>query len=89
MKTDELRAVACIRLVRRLVELAHRPHYNCEEDTWYGCPLSVDGCSNDAKAKDKCDCGADEHNAEVSALAKEIESSLCDSPNANMETPNA
>lgn len=55
---------------KRLAELAHREHYNCEEDTWYGCPLSRDGCCNDAIDKTKCNCGADEHNAEVEQLLK-------------------
>lgn len=60
-----------LRLVRQLVELAHREHYNCEEDTWYGCPLSRDGCSNDAIPK-VCNCGADKHNAEVDAIAAQL-----------------
>lgn len=59
-------------LVQRLGELAHRPHFNCEDDTWYGCPLSVSGCSDDRYPKDKCNCGADEHNAEVDKLLKEL-----------------
>lgn len=69
-KTDSAR-VGLYRLVRRLVELAHREHYNCEEDTWYGCPLSRDGCSNDAIPK-VCNCGADKHNAEVDAIAAQL-----------------
>ena len=52
----------------RLVELAYREHYNCEEDTWYGCPKSKDGCCNDAVGC-ACTCGADEHNAEVAHIA--------------------
>lgn len=58
-------------LIRRLVELANREHYNCEEDTFYGCPLSRDGCSNDSIPKE-CNCGADAHNAEVAAIASKL-----------------
>lgn len=57
--------------LRNLVKLAKKPHYNCPDDTWFGCPMSVDGCSNDNIPK-KCNCGADEHNALVDALAKEL-----------------
>jgi hypothetical protein len=57
------------RLIKQLIDLAHREHLNCEEDTWYGCPLSRDGCSNDAIPANKCNCGADEHNAEVDRIA--------------------
>jgi hypothetical protein len=70
-------------LVRRLAELAQHSHFNCEEDTWYSCPLSIGGCSDDNKPKNKCDCGADEHNAEADAIEKQIESLLCDLATAN------
>ena len=59
-------------LLQQLVKLAKQEHYNCEEDTWYGCPLSRDGCSNDHYPKDKCNCGADAHNAEVNAIAAQL-----------------
>jgi hypothetical protein len=58
-------------LICQLVKLAHREHYNCEEDTWYGCPMSRDGCANDAIPK-ICNCGADAHNAEVDAIAAQL-----------------
>lgn len=52
----------------RLFELAKREHYNCDDDNWYGCPLSESGCSNDNVPKDKCNCSADERNAEVAKI---------------------
>lgn len=68
------------RLVGRLVELAKREHHNCEEDTWYGCPLSRDGCARDIPKE--CDCGAETHNAEVLKLAGELETLLAKLPNS-------
>ena len=59
-------------LIEELVSLATMPHYNVEEDNWYGCPLSRDGCSNDAYPKGICNCGADEHNARVREIAAEL-----------------
>lgn len=29
-------------------------HYECE-DSWYSCPLSEDGCANDANTECNCD----------------------------------
>ncbi len=52
-------------LVEELTKLAKRNHYYCE-DTWYSCPKAEDGCANEG-AGDECNCGADEHNAEVAA----------------------
>ena len=57
-------------LVVRLGELAVRYHYGCE-DTWYSCPKHPEGCANNA-AGEGCDCGVDEHNAEVDALLNRI-----------------
>jgi len=77
--TGEAKGCSLHSLVRRLVELAKREHYNCEEDTWYGCPLSRDGCSREIPKE--CDCGAETHNAEVAKLAAELETLLAKSPN--------
>lgn len=41
-----------------LAESLAGEHYNCE-DCWYSCPLSVDGCCNDAESKE-CNCGYEE-----------------------------
>jgi hypothetical protein len=45
-----------IELLNQLKKLAYRGHYTCE-DPWYSCPLSEDGCANDA-AGDECNCWA-------------------------------
>lgn len=63
-------------LVQRLAELAHRPHYNCEEDTFYGCPLSRDGCSDQRQPAGVCNCGADAHNAEVQKIVLDLRALL-------------
>ena len=73
-KTEETKLVgsgAGSALVAQLVKLAHREHYNCDEDTWYGCPLSSSGCSNGA-IPHECNCGADAHNAAVNAIAMKL-----------------
>ena len=51
----------------KMAELAKLAHFY-SEDSWYSCPLSEDGCSNDDFPKDKCNCGADEHNKKVDEL---------------------
>jgi hypothetical protein len=50
---------------------------NGDEDNWYGCPLSRDGCSREIPKE--CDCGAETHNAEVVKLAVELETLLAKS----------
>jgi len=54
--------------IERLLKLARKAHYCCE-DSWYSCPLAEDVCANDLYPKDECNCGADERNAEVDAIA--------------------
>lgn len=46
---------------------AKRGHYYCE-DCWYSCPKAPEGCCDDQKPKNVCDCGADEWNAKVDAM---------------------
>lgn len=58
--TEPIEQTAVLEALRKL---ARRSHYYCE-DSWYSCPKAEDGSANDAKGGD-CDCGADEHNAEV------------------------
>jgi hypothetical protein len=53
--------------LRAALQKAKQSHYYCE-DTWYSCPLAVDGCANEFVPKDKCNCGAEELNAEIDAL---------------------
>jgi len=55
--------------IERLIELAHREHYSCDEDCFYSCPKSAEGCCNEKRGKE-CVCGADEHNAEVDKIAE-------------------
>jgi hypothetical protein len=57
-------------LIQQLAGLARRKHYTCE-DSWYSCPQSECGSAND-NAGAECDCGADEHNAKVDAIAAEL-----------------
>jgi hypothetical protein len=45
------------------LENNRRTHHYCE-DPWYSCPKHEDGCANEAEG-DKCNCGADEANAEI------------------------
>lgn len=59
--------------ILRLIELAKRTHYYCE-DAWYSCPLAEDGCSDDSYPKNKCNCGADEHNRKVEELFRNLAS---------------
>jgi hypothetical protein len=56
--------------VRKLAELARQGHYFCE-DPWYQCPAHPDGCANDSIGPG-CNCGADEHNAEVDRVLSEL-----------------
>jgi hypothetical protein len=46
--------------------------HNYCEDCWYSCPKHEDGCCNEAEGED-CNCGADEHNAIIDALMKELD----------------
>ena len=64
-------------LITELVELAKRPHYQCE-DSWYSCPMSQDGCANDAA--EGCDCGANDHNAKVGVIATLLLQRKIDTP---------
>ena len=52
--------------------LAYRKHDYCEQDAWYSCPKSEDGCSNPDDGTE-CNCGAEAHNKKVNAFLKEIE----------------
>jgi len=58
-------------VVEKLAGLAIRGHYGCE-DSWYSCPMHPDGCA-DGWLEKKCNCGADEHNAKVTAALSRVE----------------
>ena len=76
-KTAETPAGAASALsagLERLAALAKRSHYYCE-DSWYSCPKAEDGCANESRGHE-CDCGADEHNAEVDALMALLRSNV-------------
>ena len=60
-------------LVERLREAGQRRyHLTVEDDPFYSCPKSPDGCADDSQPKDVCNCGADKHNAAVDAAAKAL-----------------
>ena len=43
--------------LRDLARSLAGPHYDCE-DSWYSCPLSEDGCSNEFQGTE-CTCGVE------------------------------
>ncbi len=60
--------------MKEIVELgilATRKHYHCE-DSYYSCPKSKGGCSNECYDEGECNCGADRHNDKVAELVKKI-----------------
>jgi hypothetical protein len=57
-------------LVEELAQAGKRSHYECE-DSWYSCPRSPSGCSNESEGED-CNCGADRHNAEIDGFASSL-----------------
>lgn len=50
-----------------------REHYECG-DSWYSCPKSKEGCSNDGL--NYCNCGAEQHNEKVNKAISLIYSML-------------
>ena len=72
---DELRAEIARRdeIIARLKEALptfKRGHYYCD-DCWYSCPKAEDGCCDEGAGED-CNCGADEWNARIDLLMKEL-----------------
>ncbi len=61
-------------LIDLLVNLAKRNHEVCD-DSWYSCPKSGFGCSNDL-AGDECNCGADEQNKKVEEIKARLDELL-------------
>lgn len=47
-----------------------KSHYECE-DSWYSCPKSEIGCSNDSLG-DECSCGSDSDNALLNTLIDDV-----------------
>jgi hypothetical protein len=61
-------ALSCIEsMSQELVALATIPHCQVDGDSYYSCEATKGG---------KCDCGADEHNAEVERIARAIQGEL-------------
>jgi hypothetical protein len=46
----------------KYLESTRQKHSECE-DSWYSCPESEDGCSNDSEVD--CNCGADDFNKQL------------------------
>ncbi len=60
--------------LRAALNAARRGHVSCD-DCWYSCPKSEDGCCNDQEG-DKCNCGADAHNAAIDAALRLVPEQL-------------
>jgi len=50
-------------------------HYECE-DSWYSCPLSQEGCSDDRQEK-ICNCGRDELVQRITTALAEARREVC------------
>lgn len=48
------------------IEALRITHLNLDEDCWYSCPKSGHCC--DENKVDRCNCGADEHNAKIDSI---------------------
>ncbi len=59
------------RIIDELIKLAIREHYYCE-DEYYTCPAHPDGVMINRDGSRNCNCGADQHNAKVAALAEQL-----------------
>lgn len=57
---------AKIELLRAALVAAKVPHLVVDGDCWFSCPKSGE-CCDDTAPEDKCNCGADEHNARIDA----------------------
>lgn len=57
---------------KELLRKAKMSHLECE-DSWYSCPLSANGCSNDSVPK-RCDCGANKTNQALKLLNNQVDS---------------
>lgn len=55
--------------LQETLKASTRPHLVVDEDCWFSCPQSGECCRDD-QDKNKCDCGADEHNARIEAALR-------------------
>lgn len=53
----------------KFLETLKRKHTYCE-DSFYSCPMEVDGCSDSTQIG--CNCGAEKHNAEIDAMINHL-----------------
>ena len=70
-------------LIDRLVQLAHREHYDVPDDRWQNCPKHPEAPIS--YPEDQCNCGAEDHNRLVAQVAAELEQLL---PKADTEIVN-
>ena len=59
--------------LRERAEAVAGVHYSNEEDCWYSCPLSPEGCCNDQAPKDKCTCGYNQRVEAILAFAQAVQ----------------
>jgi hemerythrin-like domain-containing protein len=46
-------------------------HHHCE-DSWYSCPLSQEGCSDDRQPSATCNCGHDDRASEIAKALEDV-----------------
>jgi hypothetical protein len=56
--------------VKAFLEKSRKKHRYCE-DSWYSCPKSENGCSNDEEGNE-CNCGAEQYNEELDIILKKF-----------------
>lgn len=61
--------LAAFTKVLPVLQRSIRAHFHVEDDCWYSCPADPDYCGDKPRV---CNCGADEWNAEINALIKEM-----------------
>jgi hypothetical protein len=62
---------AKIFVLRKALNECRDVHLNCE-DSWYSCPKSTDGCSDDRQGPE-CNCGVEDRNNMIDFVLKETE----------------
>ena len=73
-------------LINRLIQLAKREHYVCQ-DPYYDCS-ATESCANEAYAFTReCNCGAVDHNRLVDQVAEEILKDLPPEPVVDEQEP--
>ena len=66
-----------IKYIKKFSNLAIRPHFHCEEDSFYSCHKHQEYMFHDEEYKNaECNCGADEHNAKINEIYKQILNNL-------------